>query len=110
AEMQQSLARANLQLCTPNPTVHHCSDGFSAEHGLNFVHLGSVAGYATQRFDPANWLHDSLHPNACGHDAELAVFNKWYATNKSALETDPTPTFPAVDAPAGVDASKATCQ
>jgi lysophospholipase L1-like esterase len=106
AEMEDSLATMNLQLCAPHPSVHHCSLGFSADHGLNFVHLQSVAGFATQRFNPANWVHDSLHPNPCGHDADLAAFKTWYAKNRAHLQ--PMPSFKPVAAPPGV-AGKTTC-
>ncbi|MGN6473234.1 MAG: GDSL-type esterase/lipase family protein [Mycobacteriales bacterium] len=105
--MQHSLADANLQLCEPRPTVHHCPLGFSAKTGLNFVHLLSVTGYAAQRFNPANWIHDSLHPNPCGHAAELATFNAWYAANGSKLVANPP--LATLSGPSDVHPAEATC-
>src|SRR4029450_77545 len=47
--------------------------------GLNFLGLRSVRGAAEQRFNPANWLHSSLHPNERGHAALLRAFQTWTA-------------------------------
>lgn len=35
--------------------------------GINFVGVNSVAGHLEQRINPANWLHNSFHPNEDGH-------------------------------------------
>ena len=67
--MQFALADANLQLCDPE------NDG---RPGLNFIGLRSMSGVAEQRFNPANWSHNSLHPNERGHDAMLRTFEHWY--------------------------------
>lgn len=68
--MQESLADSHLQLCDP------LNEGRA---GLNFIGLRSVSGIAEQRFNPANWSHNSLHPNERGHAAMLGVFQKWLA-------------------------------
>jgi lysophospholipase L1-like esterase len=68
AEMQNTLADKHLQLC--DPKNHH-------RPGIHSVDLRSVSGLASDRFNPANWLHGSLHPNASGHRAFLATFHQW---------------------------------
>jgi hypothetical protein len=52
------------QLCDPKP-------------GLNFVTPYSVSGAAAERFNPANWIHDSLHPNERGHGLMFCAFTRW---------------------------------
>lgn len=87
-EMEQALADAHLQLC----------DRQNGERpGINFIGLRSVGGIAEQRFNPANWYHNSLHPNERGHAAMLQVFEQWRATHP----------HPPDDAPAGATAAAA---
>lgn len=69
-ESEQALANAHLQLCDPE------NDG---RPGLNFIGLRSVGGVAEHRFNPKNWYHNSLHPNARGHAAILQEFESWRA-------------------------------
>ncbi len=68
AEMKDSLKDAGLQLCDP---------ANNSRPGLNFIGLRSVSGLAEQRFNPANWSHNSLHPNERGHQAMLETFERW---------------------------------
>ena len=79
-EMKDSLKDAGLQLCDP---------ANNERPGLNFIGLRSVSGLAEQRFNPANWSHNSLHPNERGHQAMLETFERWVDANPN----------PAVDAP-----------
>lgn len=79
--MEQALADAHLQLCDPLN---------NKRPGINFIGLRSVGGIAEQRFNPANWYHNSLHPNERGHAAALQVFEQWRAEHPD----------PARDAPA----------
>jgi lysophospholipase L1-like esterase len=69
--MQSALAESHLQLCDP------LNDG---RPGLNFIGLRSVNGSLEERFNPANFAHNSLHPNAQGHAAMLRVMQNWLAT------------------------------
>jgi lysophospholipase L1-like esterase len=87
--MESALAAEHLQLCDP------ANDG---NPGINFVSLESVNGLAEQRFNPTNWLHDSLHPNERGHQAMLAAFETW-------LKQHP---HLAVHAPSGVTPFRVT--
>ncbi|GIJ44377.1 hypothetical protein Val02_12630 [Virgisporangium aliadipatigenens] len=68
--MRHALRDAHLQLCDPDNRNRP---------GLNFLALRSVSGIAEQRFNPANWLNNSLHPNERGHAALLRAFRTWYA-------------------------------
>jgi hypothetical protein len=68
----QTLALAHLQLCDPR------NDG---QPGLNFIGLRSMRGNPEQRFNPQNWIHNSLHPNERGHQAILRAFEAWWAKN-----------------------------
>jgi lysophospholipase L1-like esterase len=70
--MQDALSGQNLQLCDPEN---------DDRPGLNFIGLRSVRGTPEQRFNPANWLHSSLHPNERGHAAMLQAFQQWMAQN-----------------------------
>ncbi|WP_143133658.1 GDSL-type esterase/lipase family protein [Actinoplanes philippinensis] len=67
-EMEDALAVANLQLCDRN------NDN---RPGINFIGLRSVDGFAQHRFNPAKWMHGSLHPNERGHAAMLRAFERW---------------------------------
>jgi hypothetical protein len=69
-DMEDALATSGLQLCHPR------NDG---RPGLNFIGLRSVNGIPEQRFNPANWSHNSLHPNERGHAAMLRTFQNWRA-------------------------------
>ena len=89
ADMQRALAGSHLQLCDPR------NDG---RPGINFIGLRSVNGIAEQRFNPANWVHNSLHPNERGHAAMLRVFQNWLA-DASPLQAS----APAAAADAGTD-------
>jgi lysophospholipase L1-like esterase len=93
-KMADALEQAHLQLCDPE------NDG---RPGVNFIGLRSVAGIAEQRFNPQNWYHNSLHPNARGHAAMLEVFEEWMAQNPKLGTTKPVP----VEAKTSSDANEA---
>lgn len=81
ADMQRALAGSHLQLCDPR------NDG---RPGINFIGLRSVNGIPEQRFNPANWVHNSLHPNERGHAAMLRVFQNWLADASPLRASAPT--------------------
>ncbi|MET9960761.1 SGNH/GDSL hydrolase family protein [Streptomyces sp. NPDC006326] len=66
-EMKDSLATHRLQLCERR----------KGAAGINFVDIETVNGLAAQRFSPAKWLHNSLHPNERGHAAMRDTFTTW---------------------------------
>jgi lysophospholipase L1-like esterase len=63
-----TLQEAHLQLCDP-------ANG--GRPGLNFIGVRSMQGTPEERFDPQNWIHNSLHPNERGHLAILSAFEDW---------------------------------
>jgi lysophospholipase L1-like esterase len=94
AEMKDSLAARHLQLC----------DRRKGAAGINFVDVESVNGLVSQRFSPAKWLHNSLHPNERGHDAMRATFTAWLDAHPE-LVPPRAPTGPAP--PPGAAAAEA---
>ncbi|WP_189745599.1 GDSL-type esterase/lipase family protein [Streptomyces nojiriensis] len=89
-EMERAFEDRHLQLC----------DKKKKEAGVNFVGFKSVSGPPVQRFNPANWLHNSLHPNERGHEAMLATFQDWLKRNPKLLERAPTSQQPDSSLPA----------
>lgn len=79
--MQGALASQHLQLCDPQNHGHP---------GINQVMLRSVGGLASQRFSPAKWIHNSLHPNERGHGAMLQTFNAWLDDHPNLAPRVPT--------------------
>src|SRR5262249_43537140 len=41
--------------------------------------------------DPANWFHDSMHPNTKGHAAMAAAINAWIDAHEPLTTIAPTP-------------------
>ncbi|MFC0842532.1 GDSL-type esterase/lipase family protein [Streptomyces noboritoensis] len=76
AEMKDSLKDHQLQLC----------QGRKSKAGINFVDIASVNGFASQRFSPAKWIHNSLHPNERGHEAMRDTFTTWLNNHPGLLE------------------------
>jgi len=66
AAMRSALTDSHLGLCDESGTP-----------GLNFLDLRGVGGAARDRFNPGNWIHNSLHPNERGHAALAAAFTGW---------------------------------
>lgn len=61
-----------------------CDQDNQGAPGLNFINLRSVRGDALHRFNPANWYHNTLHPNASGHEALGRAFTAWYDSSEPA--------------------------
>jgi lysophospholipase L1-like esterase len=62
-------ALAGLRLC----------DGPEDEAGVNFLGANSVAGTLEQALNPTRRVHNSLHPNARGHEAMRSALVAWLA-------------------------------
>lgn len=45
--------------------------------GVNSVAIFSVNGLVEEQLNPANWLHNSFHPNEDGHRQLAGVFESW---------------------------------
>ncbi len=65
--MVEALKQEGLQLC---------GDAKSGP-GINFIGIRGVGGFVENRLNPTKWHHNSLHPNAYGHDAMNAAFQFW---------------------------------
>ena len=52
-------------------------DGRAGDVGVNFLAANSVLGSLEQSANPTNWVHNSLHPNARGHEAMRGAFVRW---------------------------------
>jgi hypothetical protein len=59
--------------------------------GLNFLKPYSISGAAGARFNPANWIHDSLHPNEVGHRLMFCAFANWLAGQPASTFSACTP-------------------
>jgi lysophospholipase L1-like esterase len=59
-----------LQLCADQ------GEG-AGDVGVNFLAANSVSGTVEQSLNPTNWIHNSLHPNARGHEAMRSALVAW---------------------------------
>jgi hypothetical protein len=66
-EMPRVLENWNLRIC----------DVPMGEAGVNFFGLNPVDGVLDQRVNPQHWLHNSLHPNARGHQVMSYALETW---------------------------------
>lgn len=78
-------ALAGLRLC----------DGPADEVGVNFLGANSVSGTLEQSLNPTRWVHNSLHPNARGHEAMRSALAAWLADSPDLRPTPADPPPPA---------------
>jgi len=45
--------------------------------GMNFLAMNPASGSLDDVVDPRNWIHNSLHPNATGHEAMFRTAQEW---------------------------------
>ena len=92
--MQNALTGGHRSLC----------DDADAKTGLNFLALNPIAGPQRDVLLPTNWVHNSFHPNADGHEAMRDAADRWFATHSDlAAEAEAATTAEGageVDAPA----------
>lgn len=85
ADMRDAFVEDDLRICdraTPG------------ELGMNFIAMNPTSGTLADVVDPRNWTHNSIHPNATGHEAMFDVA----ATFLRSLPPRPEPdTEPRVD-------------
>jgi lysophospholipase L1-like esterase len=84
AQMRDAMVPQHLQLCDPANHDHP---------GINFLKLKGTAALASasaERFDPAKWIHDSLHPNVRGHAAMAQVLRAWDSAHPDLLGNSDT--------------------
>ncbi len=87
--MPNALANLDLRLC----------DGDPGDVGVNFLAANSVIGSLEKSVNPLNWVHNSLHPNARGHEAMRAALVEWLQPRLSNgdIPTSEVPDFEVVD-------------
>jgi lysophospholipase L1-like esterase len=75
-----------------------CQEGVSAgETAANLFAANSVTGTIEQSVNPTNWFHNSLHPNAFGHQLLRTKVLEWIARHPDFRTT--APGAPGVPAP-----------
>ncbi|MDP8928254.1 MAG: GDSL-type esterase/lipase family protein [Actinomycetota bacterium] len=83
-EARHALRDENMRICDTNDPD---------DAGVNFVAWHPVDGEFEQAANPRNWLHNSLHPNAAGHDVVAERLTTWIAASgQLALRRTPLPT------------------
>jgi hypothetical protein len=81
-------------------------DGRPGDAGVNFLAANSVFGSLEQSVNPTNWVHNSLHPNARGHEAMRAALVAWLVAHPDLPAASPPPDDVAA---ATVDGSHSPC-
>jgi hypothetical protein len=79
----------DLQLCDPD----------AEDVGVNFLAANSVLGTVEQSLNPTNWVHNSLHPNARGHEAMRSALVTWLDRHPNVGPPDPPQDAPPQDVP-----------
>lgn len=57
-----------------------CDSRDAAEVGVNFLTRDPADGFTADRLNPANWVHNSLHPNRLGHQAIFQALEPYFET------------------------------
>ncbi|HSL59328.1 MAG TPA: SGNH/GDSL hydrolase family protein [Acidimicrobiales bacterium] len=89
--MPTALADTELRIC----------DGEPAAVGVNFLAANTVVGTLEQSANPLAWWHNSLHPNARGHEAMHDALVAWWESDP---DLRPDPVAAAADIDAGATA------
>ena len=92
--MERALLKSDRALCGPA----------SAPPGLNFVAFNPKGGTVRDALQPANWTHDSLHPNELGHVAMRVAAAAWLRAHPDLASTQPAPDPTATVTVADIDA------
>jgi hypothetical protein len=53
--------------------------------GLNFIGWNPKGGSVWDSLNPQNWVHNSLHPNAIGHEAIYTTVKSWFEAHRFPL-------------------------
>jgi hypothetical protein len=72
----------------------------AADAAVNFLAANSVFGTLEQSVSPTNWIHNSLHPNARGHERLHGAVLAWLAEHADELDEPAPSTSPLADRPA----------
>lgn len=84
-------------------------DGPAGSGGVNALTRVSVSGELEQQINPANWFHNSLHPNARGHASLAKTARAWLVDHRFLPPGLPLAAAPQAVAP-GADQSRADLQ
>ncbi|HLM64940.1 MAG TPA: GDSL-type esterase/lipase family protein [Acidimicrobiales bacterium] len=87
-----------LQLCADR------AEG-AGDVGVNFLAANSVSGTIEQSLNPTNWVHNSLHPNARGHEAMRSALVAWLDRHRDLRPPGAMEDIPPRVAPAAVTGS-----
>ena len=63
-----------------------CEDGAPA---INLIGLQPTDGPLLDRLNPGSWIHNSMHPNALGHEMTASALTRWL--NEEAILAGPHP-------------------
>lgn len=86
SDIEDSLDDADIRICETS----------AGKAGVNFLAANPVAGVLSQQMSPANWFHNSLHPNERGHEVLRNTLIEWIATHPL---TAPEPSSAPAPAP-----------
>ena len=81
ADIEDSLDKAKIRICQTGPD----------KAGVNFLAANPVAGVVSQQMSPANWFHNSLHPNKRGHEELRKTLVEWIAARDPLTPLAPSP-------------------
>jgi lysophospholipase L1-like esterase len=91
-------ALAGMRFCDPE----------AEDVGVNFLAGNSVMGTFEQSVNPTNWLHNSLHPNARGHEAMRSALVAWLRQHPELHPLPEQPVAGPTTSPATDDGGSAT--
>jgi lysophospholipase L1-like esterase len=93
AVVRQEAARAGFSFLATNETLFEQQHVRICDHrdpnaiAVNFLARNPADGFAIDRLNPQNWLHNSLHPNKLGHELIAAELAPFFAATPTPLPT-----------------------
>ena len=70
---------------------HHVALCDTAAAGLNVIAPNPQGGTVADRLSPANWTHNSIHPNSIGHQAIADAAEAWFHRHPALHAPRPQP-------------------
>lgn len=87
AVVRQEAGRAGFHYLAPIERLFErnglriCDSEDAADIGVNFLSHNPADGFAIDRLNPQNWIHNSLHPNRLGHFAMFQALAPYFETD-----------------------------
>lgn len=87
AVVRQEAGRAGFHYLAPIERLFErnglriCDSEDAADVGVNFLSRNPADGFAIDRLNPQNWIHNSLHPNRLGHFAMFQALAPYFETD-----------------------------